>query len=183
MIVETTKDGLSLLLNFYYKSQDKLLKKTNLTNNQYISLTAAATATFVLWKLYKKNSKKNTAIDSSLLPPLVKGGVPILGNLLDLEKDPRQFIDSARDSLGPCFRINMPGQGNLVVVTGSLIGEVMRNTKNFNFSLGIESIVPAAKVVRESYQHKFKNEDISPRAKHPSKVKLLFTNETLLIDF
>ncbi|CAO3624668.1 unnamed protein product [Mucor hiemalis] len=164
-MIEAAKDSIASLINIYHENQDRLTK--SITRNQCITVSTAATITFIAWKLYKKVSSKKSNVDPALLPPMVKGGLPILGNLLQLESDPSAFLDSARDTLGPCFRIQLPGQGKLTVVTGPLIGEVMKNTKNFNFSLGIESIVPAAKVVRESYRHKFVAEDISPREKHP----------------
>lgn len=181
-MIEVAKDSIASLINLYHENQDKLTNST-ITKKQCITVSAAATITFIAWKIYRRVSAKKKSIDPTLLPPLVKGGVPLLGNLLQLESNPSVFLDSARDNLGPCFRIQLPGQGKLTVVTGPLIGEVMKNTKNFNFSLGIESIVPAAKVVRESYKHKFIVEDISPREKHPSKSQLYQFHVTMIIDF
>lgn len=159
MIYEAAKKLLS------YCPSDKLPK---CSKNGCITLSAAATITYILWRLYKRSNKKS-AYDSFLLPPLIEGGIPFFGNLLDLQENPGKFLDNAKNTVGPCFRLKIPGQGNLVVVTGSLIGEVMKSSKNFNFNLGIELLVPAAKVVKESYQHKFVVEEISPREKHPSK--------------
>lgn len=160
MIFKTAKQ----LINYY--PSDKLLKYTK---KQCITLSAVATVTYILWRLYKRSNNKGSTIDSSLLPPLIKGGIPFFGNLLDLQENPGKFLDHARDTVGPCFTIEVPGQGKLIIVTGALIGEVMKSSKNFSFNLGIESLVPTAKVVKESYQHKFIVEDISPREKHPSK--------------
>lgn len=157
---------MKLVFDSFHKHTDKLAQR--LSKNQALSLTAAATFTFVAWKVYKRISNKST-VDPALLPPLVKGGIPLVGNLLQLDKNPAKFIDDAKDTYGPCFSINIPGQGRLVVVTGPLIQEVMKQTKNFNFTKGIETIVPAAKVVETSYNHKFVSETVSPRAKHPSK--------------
>lgn len=167
--MDTVKDKFASIVNLYYDNGEKLISNSSITRKQCISISAAATITFVVWRLYRRASSRNNNIDPSLLPPSVKGGIPILGHLLELQENPREFLDSARDNLGPTFSIKVPGQGNLIVVTGPLIEEVMRNTKNFSFSLGIESIVPTAKVVKESYKHKFVAEDISPREKHPSK--------------
>ncbi|KAI7895384.1 cytochrome P450 [Mucor mucedo] len=135
--------------------------------NECITLSAAATITYILWRLYKRSNRKSCAYDPSLLPPLIKGGFPFLGNLLALQENPGQYLDKVRDSAGPCFRLKIPGQGNLVVVTGPLIGEVMKSSKNFNFNRGIEVLIPSAKVVKASYQHKFVVEQIGPREKHP----------------
>ncbi|KAI9257788.1 cytochrome P450 [Helicostylum pulchrum] len=145
-------------------------KLLSLINNDapkkhFVTLSAAATVTFILWRLYSK--PKPTSIDRALLPPLVKGGIPFFGHLLDLQKDPAKFLDRARETEGPCFSIQIPGHQNLVVVTGALIGEVMKSQKNFDFNRGIELLIPAAKVVKESYRHKYVVDDISPREKHP----------------
>lgn len=145
----------------YVKNEDAIKK-------QCLPLSVAATVTFLAYKLYK-NRAKQSSIDDSLLPPLVKGTKPIIGNLLDLQKDPAKYLDNAKNTYGPCFRIAIPGQGKLCVVTGPLISEVMKATKNFSFTQGIETLVPAAKVVQISYKHKFVAETISPREKHPSK--------------
>lgn len=181
-MIEAAKDSIASLIDLYHENQDKLTNST-ITKKQCITVSAAASITFIAWKIYRKVSAKKKSVNPALLPPLVKGGVPLLGNLLQLESNPSDFLDSARDNLGPCFRIQLPGQGNLTVVTGPLIGEVMKNTKNFNFSLGIESIVPAAKVVRESYKHKFIVEEISPREKHPSKLQSYYRYITMTINF
>lgn len=144
-----------------YAKNEEAIKK------QCLPLSVAATVTFLAYKLYKNRTKQPT-IDDALLPPLIKGAKPIIGNLLDLQKDPAKYLDNAKNTYGPCFRIAIPGQGKLCVVTGPLIGEVMKSTKNFSFTQGIETLVPAAKVVQTSYQHKFVVETISPREKHPS---------------
>ncbi|EPB83724.1 hypothetical protein HMPREF1544_09518 [Mucor circinelloides 1006PhL] len=143
-----------------YAKNEEAIKK------QCLPLSVAATVTFLAYKLYKNRTKQPT-IDDALLPPLIKGAKPIIGNLLDLQKDPAKYLDNAKNTYGPCFRIAVPGQGKLCVVTGPLIGEVMKSTKNFSFTQGIETLVPAAKVVQISYQHKFVVENISPREKHP----------------
>ncbi|CEP17468.1 hypothetical protein [Parasitella parasitica] len=144
----------------FYSKNEEIIKK------QCLSLSIAATVTFLVYKLYKNKTNK-PKIEESLLPPQVKGGIPILGNLLGLQKDPSKYLDDAKNTYGPCFRLSIPGQGKLIVVTGPLITEVMKATKNFSFPQGIETIVPAAKVVEASYKHKYVAEKISPRAKHP----------------
>jgi cytochrome P450 len=126
-----------------------------------LTLSAVAAATFLLWKLLPKNS------DKSNLPPLVKGSLPVLGHLLQLQHNPREFIQHAKDKYGPCFRLKLPGQGTLVVVTGELIPEVMKATKDFNFPKGVENLVPTSRIVELSYGHKFIAEKVSPRAKNP----------------
>lgn len=156
------------IAKIFYQKNDEIKK-------QRLSLSAAATVTFLVYKLYKNKSKKST-IDGSLFPPLVKGGIPLIGNLFDLEKNPSKYLDDAKNTYGPCFRLSIPGQGKLVVVTGSLIGEVMKSTKNFSFTQGIETLVPAARVVQESYKHKFVVETVSPREKHPSKLSIYIMN-------
>jgi hypothetical protein len=169
MIIETTKNKFFSLVDYCY-NQDFLPKDTSLAKNQYISVSAAATVTFIVWRLYRKRNNSNSNIDPGLLPPLVKGGLPLFGHLLELEKNPAQFIRKSTDENGPCFAIQVPGQGKLVVVTGELIPEVMRSNKNFSFNLGIQTLVPAEQVVKESYKHKYEVADISPREKHPGKL-------------
>ncbi|KAI8971454.1 cytochrome P450 [Mycotypha africana] len=143
----------------------KWIEKSSITKKQYVSLSVAAAITYFVWKQCSRN--RRTDIDPTLLPPKVEGGLPIVGNLLDLQKNPRQYLNDARKNFGPCFRLYLPGLGNTVVVTGTLIQEVMKATKNFSFDEGIENLIPAEKVVRISYGHKFKKEAISPRAKNP----------------
>lgn len=182
MILETAKNNLLSVVDFCYNQDYKKLfsADTQLNENQLVPLSAAAAVTFIVWKLYKRssnNSDSSSSVDASLLPPLVKGGVPLLGNLLELEKDPAKFIRKSTDEYGPCFRIQMPGQGQLVVVTGPLISEVMKSTKDFSFNIGIEVLVPASRVVKESYKHKYRVADISPREKHPSESQLMIRKD------
>jgi cytochrome P450 len=121
--------------------------------------------------------------DKSNLPPLVKGSLPVLGHLLQLQHNPREFIQHAKDKYGPCFRLKLPGQGTLVVVTGELIPEVMKATKDFNFPKGVENLVPTSRIVELSYGHKFIAEKVSPRAKNPgNEVKNgMYTSMLILI--
>ncbi|KAI9471902.1 MAG: cytochrome P450 [Benjaminiella poitrasii] len=173
MIIEIAKNKIIPLCHYYYTEyKDKLASKdVQLTRKQCVSLSAAAVVTFVAWKLYKRRLglKSKSAVDPGLLPPHVKRStiVPLVGNLLDLQKDPGKYLDDARDSLGPCFSLDLPGHGRAVVVTGALISEVMKSTKNFSFTMGIENLVPTVKVVELSYNHKYMPKPISPREKHP----------------
>ncbi|KAG1468513.1 hypothetical protein G6F56_003791 [Rhizopus delemar] len=132
-----------------------------MTQNNYLALSAVAATTLVLWKLLRSSN------DESKQAPLVSGSLPLIGHLLPLQRNPREFIQNAKDKYGPCFRVKLPGQGTLVVVTGDLIPEVMKATKNFDFRKGVEKLVPSKKVVKMSYDHKFIAEEISPRAKDP----------------
>lgn len=134
-----------------------------MTQNNYLALSAVAATTLVLWKLLRSSN------DESKQAPLVSGSLPLIGHLLPLQRNPREFIQNAKDKYGPCFRVKLPGQGTLVVVTGDLIPEVMKATKNFDFRKGVEKLAPSKKVVKMSYDHKFIAEEISPRAKDPSK--------------
>jgi hypothetical protein len=169
MIIEAAKNTFTSIVQTYHKHGGKIVKDIPLNKKQCVSLSTAAALTLIVWKLYKRSHSKNKHIDAALLPPKVKGGIPVLGNLLELQKDPAKFLDEARDTLGPCFGLKVPGHGNVVVVTGPLILEVMKSTKNFSFTKGIEKLVPSDRVVKLSYKHKFVAETISPREKHPSK--------------
>ncbi|CEG83561.1 hypothetical protein RMATCC62417_17462 [Rhizopus microsporus] len=132
-----------------------------MTQNKYLALSAVAAATLIIYKLLSKEQ------DDEKLPPLVKGALPFLGHIIQLQRNPRKFIQEAKREYGPCFRLRIPSQGTIVVVTSELIPEVMKNTKNFSFAQGIENIVPTAQVVHLSYDHKYIAEEISPRAKNP----------------
>lgn len=162
-------------IDMFEATASALYSADNKLKSQCLSLAAASTLTFLVYKLYK-NSRKSISNKDSLLPPTVKGGLPLIGHLLELEKNPSKYLDDAKNVYGPCFRLSIPGQGNLVVVTGSLIGEVMKTPKNFSFTRGIEKLVPARQVVCASYDHKFVGEDISPRDKHPSKLVCQINN-------
>lgn len=162
--MELAKQSLTPFIDNLYNHGNKLIKQV--PEKKALSLTVAATVTFVAWKVIKRlNDKRAT----SFTPPLVKGGTPFVGNLLQMQKDPMKFLSDAKETYGPCFSMDMPGYGRLVVVTGPLISEVMKQTKAFNFTEGIEKIVPTLKVIDASYDHKFHREEISPREKNPSK--------------
>lgn len=168
MIIEAAQHTITSIVNTYCEHGDKLIQKIPLDKKQCVSLSTAAALTLIAWKIYKRSNHKNKHIDPALLPPKVKGGYPVFGNMFELQKDPVKFLDEARDTLGPCFRVKVLGHGDVVVVTGPLIQEVMKS-KNFSFSEGVEKLVPSERVVKLSYQHKFVAETISPREKNPGK--------------
>ncbi|KAI9254307.1 cytochrome P450 [Sporodiniella umbellata] len=129
--------------------------------NKYLVLSALAASSLVLWKYISPQPNHSDE------PSLVSGSLPIVGHYFQLTKNPRKFIREAREKYGPCFRVKLPAQGTLVVVTGELIPEVMKNTKSFSFAKGIERLIPSKDVVSLSYDHKHIAEEISPRSKNP----------------
>jgi hypothetical protein len=170
MIVETAKSTLGSIVQTYYDQSEKLVEKIPWNKKQHISLSAAAVVTFIAWRLYKRSSRNSTKhIDPALLAPMLKGGIPVFGHLFQIQSNPAKFLDNARDIMGPVFGIDMPGHGNVVVVTGQYIEEIVKSPRKFNFALGMQKLIPYERVVALSYQHKFIAEVPSPRAKNPGK--------------
>jgi hypothetical protein len=173
MLVETAKSTLGSVVQVYYEQSEKLAEKIPWNKKERISLSAAAVLTFVAWRLYKRTTRKTTNhIDPALQAPMLKGGIPVFGHLFEIHSNPTKFLDNARDLMGPVFGINMPGHGNVVVVTGKYIEEVAKSPRKFNFALGMQKLIPYERVVALSYQHKFIAEVPSPRAKNPGKYLL-----------
>ncbi len=51
-------------------------------------------------------------------PPLLDGGLPLLGHSLQLKKQPVELLQRGRDRHGDLFRIDLPGTENTVVMSG-----------------------------------------------------------------
>lgn len=138
------------------------------------AITAAATLVGT-WTLYRLLfSKRKRHVEN--IVPLVSGSLPILGHALAINQDPAKFLAQCREKYGPAFRLNLAGRETFVL-TGRLIPELLfASRKQFSFTEGVEVVVPTKRVLHLSYDHKHKEEEISPRDKHPSKYHLA-TNE------
>jgi len=51
-------------------------------------------------------------------PPVLSGGLPLLGHALQLKKQPVELLQRGRDRHGDLFQIQMPGTEHTVVMTG-----------------------------------------------------------------
>lgn len=61
---------------------------------------------------------QSVAISSAGLPPLLPGGLPVLGHALELRRHPVDFLMHARERMGDVFRITLPATRHSVVMTG-----------------------------------------------------------------
>ncbi|KAI8338813.1 cytochrome P450 [Blakeslea trispora] len=167
MLTDAAKDTLMTIVNYWQDNNERVVQSIPLTRKQCASLSIAATITYITWKLLKSKPSNYNGPNGSTLPPMVKGAVPIYGHLLKLQKDPAKFLDEAKETYGPCYRIIVPGLGTVTVVSDLLIAEVMKSGKNFSFNKGIEKVFPSEKLVELSYKHKYDAYKISPRERHP----------------
>ncbi|OBZ91489.1 Ent-kaurene oxidase [Choanephora cucurbitarum] len=167
MLTGAAKNTITTIANYWQDNSEWVAQNIPLTKKQCTSLSIAATITYITWKLYKSKTTDRYGSNASNLPPMVKGAMPIYGHLLELQKDPAKFVDEAKETYGPCFRISVPGLGTVAVVSELLISEVMKSGKNFSFNKGIEKVFPSEKIVELSYKHKYDAYKISTREKHP----------------
>ncbi|KAI8148210.1 cytochrome P450 [Fennellomyces sp. T-0311] len=150
--------GTSILSN----ASDTLLKYSNASEKRRFAITTVSVvfSSYVLWKvLFRKRPPPNQV-------KLVSGGLPYLGHLPEITRDPVAFINRCKKENGPAFRIHMNGQ-EIYVLTGTLIQQMLRAPKYFDFVEGIQSIVPIDRAIHVSYDHKFKGEELTRRDKHP----------------
>ncbi|KAI7879269.1 cytochrome P450 [Lichtheimia hyalospora FSU 10163] len=118
------------------------------------------------WTLYRLLfSKRKRHIEN--IVPLAPGSLPIVGHAFAINRDPRKFLAECREKYGSAFRLNLAGRETFVL-TGRLIPELLfASRKQFSFTEGVEVVVPTQRVLHLSYDHKHKEEEISPRDKHP----------------
>lgn len=146
-------------------SQLQLLRSST-DKRQQTAITAAATIVGT-WTLYRLLfSKRRRQIEN--IVPLASGSLPIVGHALAINRDPQKFLAECREKYGTAFRLNLAGRETFVL-TGRLIPELLfASRKQFSFTEGVEVVVPTQRVLHLSYDHKHKEEEISPRDKHPS---------------
>ncbi|KAI9253778.1 cytochrome P450 [Phascolomyces articulosus] len=142
-----------------------LLQKHHDANTDRKQLTLRAVSvlvgSYILWKIVlPRRSRRRSDIK------MVSGGLPYLGHLLELTRDPIAFINRCKEENGPAFRIYLNGQ-DVTVLTGPLIRDMLRKPRWFSFEMGIQSIVPINRALKVSYDHKFKGEVLSSRDKDP----------------
>ena len=63
-------------------------------------------------------SGPSTRRTSRDVPPLLGGGVPLLGHALELRRDPVALVQRGRDHYGDVFRLDLPRSSCSVVLTG-----------------------------------------------------------------
>jgi sterol 14-demethylase len=62
--------------------------------------------------------KTKTAAGRLPTPPVLPGGLPLLGHALELRKRPVDLMQRGRDLLGDIFGLNLPGSPHTAVMTG-----------------------------------------------------------------
>ncbi|MCH9687112.1 MAG: cytochrome P450 [Deltaproteobacteria bacterium] len=64
------------------------------------------------------NERPRSASSSLPTPPLLGGGLPLLGHALELKRSPVEMLQRGRDRHGDMFSLKLPGSSSTVVMSG-----------------------------------------------------------------